>query len=501
MKLDKQDIVSIYNRIKNLAFLAFNAREFNKCLNYIEISAAIASKFSWTFKDDDYEELIKQLSKCIIKPVENYTSNINRYVFFDSFSYDNKGLSQQYIRALISQSVNFLYITESSAHNYYSVQIFTEITKYEKADIFEVPRDIPKLKKIEIIFEQIISYGASKIFMHLSPNAVCPLVAISALPNTIIKYQINLTDHAFWLGTKCLDYSFEFRPYGCTISQKKRGIDASRILLLPFYPIASEIEFNGFPKECKGKVIIFSGGAYPKILSEDQLFLNLVKQLLNRNKDAIFLYAGSGDSIQIEKFIRNNDLSKRFILLGNRSDINEVFKNCDIYMSTYPLGGGLMAQFAAMNGKPIISYSTIDKIHSWPEETISQWKKIKITYTNIDEFLSFSQLLISDKKYRTSIGEEFRECVISIESFNKTFIQTIMENSNQIPYENEEINVNFLFNNQINVENVNNELKIFILKSFKLWTIKISPKIFFWAIIYLFRTGFWAKVFRRLKIL
>jgi len=500
MKLHKQDIVGIYNKLKRRAFLAFDAGDYNKCLNYIEISAKIASRFSWIFKDDDYEKLIKEMSECILKPVENYISDENRYVFYDSFSYDNRGLTQQYIRALMSQGANFLYITESSTRNNYSHQIFSEITKYEKADIYEVPRDVPKRKKIEIIFEQIVSFRPSKLLMHLSPNAVCPLVAISALPKTIIKYQINLTDHAFWLGAKSLDYSLEFRPYGCTISQKERGINATQILLLPFYPIASEIEFKGFPEECKNKVVIFSGGAYPKILGEDNLFLNLVKQLLLANNNAIFLYAGSGDPLQIEKFISSNGLSKRFILLGNRSDINEVFKNCDIYMSTYPLGGGLMAQFAAMNGKPIIAYSTLDKKHSWTEETIGQWKKVKITHTNIDEFLSMAHRLISDKENRVSIGEELKECVISIENFNKTFNQTINKNSNQIPYEIEKNNVDYLLKHQIDIENVNNELKISLLKSLKLGILAVSPKISLWTFIYLFSADFRIKVSRRLNI-
>ena len=178
MKLHKQDIVGIYNKLKRRAFLAFDAGDYNKCLNYIEISAKIASRFSWIFKDDDYEKLIKEMSECILKPVENYISDENRYVFYDSFSYDNRGLTQQYIRALMSQGANFLYITESSTRNNYSHQIFSEITKYEKADIYEVPRDVPKRKKIEIIFEQIVSFRPSKLLMHLSPNAVCPLVAI-----------------------------------------------------------------------------------------------------------------------------------------------------------------------------------------------------------------------------------------------------------------------------------------------------------------------------------
>jgi hypothetical protein len=500
MKLDKQDIIGVYNKLKNRAIKAYELRNYDKCLKYIEISAYIAFRFSWIYKDDVLESLIIGMSKLLLKPVENYMPSVNRYVFYDSFSYDNRGLTQQYIRTLISQGVDFMYITESSKRNNYSNQIFSEITEYKKAEIFEISQDVSRKDRIGIIYQQITSYNPSRLLMHLSPNAVCPLVAMYALPQGITKYQINLTDHAYWLGAGCLDYSLEFRPYGCSISITERRIDEKKVLLLPYYPITTETMFQGFPKECDGKVIIFSGGAYPKILGDNNRFMDLVKQMLLANSEAIFLYAGSGDSIQIDKFITDNGLEKRFLLLGHRSDINEVFRHCDIYMSTYPLGGGLMAQFAAINGKPIISYSTIDKISSWPEETICQLKKMNITRINIDDFLTEAHQLVSNPNYRITYGETLKECVISEDKFIRTYEQTIRNNVNRIPYELQDVNVNNIFMQNIDIENVNNEFKIYLLKSLKLGTLKVSPKILFWAFSYLFSDNFRIKAIRRLNI-
>jgi hypothetical protein len=499
MLLEKKDIIGIYNKLKRCAFRAYDNGSYDKCLKYINISAYTAYKFSWFYKDDDFENLLKKISKSLLKPNDSYLAEKNRYIFYDSFSYDNRGLTQQYVRALMNLGVHFLYITESSNKSSYSQNIFSEITEYDKGEIFEVPKDVKQTEKTEIIYKQIVAYKPSKLLMHLAPNAVSPLVAFYSLPKGIIKYQINLTDHAFWLGTKCLDYSLEFRPYGCAISRNQRNIAKERILLLPFYPIVSKTEFQGFPKECEGKVIVFSGGAYLKILGENNFFLNLVKQLLQANTQAIFLFAGYGDSLQIEKFISDNGLEMRFILLGHRTDINEVFKHCDIYLSTYPLGGGLMAQFAAINSKPIISYSTIDKVSSWPEETVCQFKKIKITSTNLNDFFLEAHKLISDSDYRILSGELLNECIVSIDKFNVTFQQTIKNNTNQIPFDVVEINTDLIYQHSIDIESRNNEFKIYLFKKLKYKILLISPKIFFWFFTFVFTKSFRLKLNRKLR--
>ena len=40
-----------------------------------------------------------------------------------------------------------------------------------------------------------------------------------------------------------------------------------------------------------------------------------------------------------------------------RKDISQLFRNCDIYYGTYPLSGGLMCQYAAAFGNPILAYA------------------------------------------------------------------------------------------------------------------------------------------------
>ena len=55
----------------------------------------------------------------------------------------------------------------------------------------------------------------------------------------------------FWLGAKAIDYVLEFRQFGVSVSQQRRGIISQQQLLVPFYPIIDNNPFQGFPKEFK----------------------------------------------------------------------------------------------------------------------------------------------------------------------------------------------------------------------------------------------------------
>ena len=41
------------------------------------------------------------------------------------------------------------------------------------------------------------------------------------------RYQVNLTDHAFWLGTYAFDYCLEFLDFGAIVSREYRHIPPS----------------------------------------------------------------------------------------------------------------------------------------------------------------------------------------------------------------------------------------------------------------------------------
>ena len=244
-----------------------------------------------------------------------------------------------------------------------------------------------------------------------------PLIAFSALPE-IAKYNINLTDHAFWLGSGIFDRNIEFRDFGWTISLEKRRFAMSQLFMLPYYPILNETPFEGFPAEVPAdSVKIFSGGSYYKVYGGKGLYFDLVKRTLDENPDAVLLYAGDGDARIFREFIRNNGFQRRVFLLGSRRDIHAVFRACDIYMGTYPIGGGLMSQYAAVNGKPILAYASEECPSAFVETVVCHKTRLKITHTDVESFARHARALCSDPALRTEEGNRLKQCITSPDEF------------------------------------------------------------------------------------
>ena len=126
------------------------------------------------------------------------------------------------------------------------------------------------------------------------------------------------------------------------------------------------------------------------------------------------------------------ELQGRFIPIGQRYDIFECYKHSDIYLSTYPHGGGLMAQFAAHAGLPMLALSnptSSGKI----EEMVCQKHEEVITFDNMDTLIAEATRLINDEAYRKTRGQAMRDCVISVEEFNRCFKESVISGKTQYP--------------------------------------------------------------------
>lgn len=75
------------------------------------------------------------------------------------------------------------------------------------------------------------------------------------------------------------------------------------------------------------------------------LYYKIIDFLLNEFDDLKFIYAGDGDRTEINKIIEK--YPNRAILINERPDFFRLFKNCTLYVNTYPMFGGLMMRYAA----------------------------------------------------------------------------------------------------------------------------------------------------------
>lgn len=444
----RNELDGIYNRIVASAYKAFCKGEIEKSLKRIQLAGFFEYNINIFYSDKRLSSLMRLISKKIHKEKENFIPNANLILFYDSYGLDNKGLSQQYLDAILfNKKVELIYVVENSLTDR-SRNIKGFLTG-RGVEIIELG-NVEILDKVKTLYDIIIRYKPAKSFFHLTPSTPIPIVGFYPFPQ-IVKYQINITDHAFWLGGgDFFDYSFEFRSYGCQVSIEKRFFTKNQIRLLPYYPWIEKEVFEGFPVDVRGKIVLFSGSSIYKIIDENDTFFHIIRQLLEDNPNTIMFFAGDGDSSHLKKLINEYKLNGRFFVIGVRHDISEVFKHCDIYIGTYPLAGGLMTQYAAMHGKPILAYKT----HVIEELLTCSNNNFTYVFDNIDQLKEEARKLINDRDYRNTKGAEFKKMVSNQELFRESFLG-LMKNGFASQYSNVKIDYNQICNNYVDLLNNN----------------------------------------------
>jgi hypothetical protein len=271
----------------------------------------------------------------------------------------------------------------------------------------------------------------------------------------------------------------EFRDYGATISYEKRGFQKSQLIINQFYPIVTNSKFKGFPKECENKIILFSGGNYDKIYGENGKFMFMMKEVLEQNPNAVILFAGTGiNKNPLKKFVKKNGLGNRLLLLGERKDIDKVFENCDIYLNTYPTSGGLMSQYAAYFGKPIVSFSPFDKSNKIEKFIfVNSNQEVKLTFQELEEFYSQIHKLVNDIQYRQGIGNKIKNAFTTKENFDER-VKEALTNSIPSNFHTEKIEYEKIFDQNLQLHNfMSIDLGLYLFKRYKFKSYIIFPKI------------------------
>lgn len=416
-----KDVLAIYRQLRKISYELAEKHNWNKAASYLSSAAKWAYQFNFIYSDSEADALIKRISDAQIKQVNVNQPIDNRYVLIDSFCFDNRGLTQQYLRAMIQNEVEILYICTAKTIDSGS-DILNELSKYPKArTLLFVGDSINMIEMGRGIVEEISRYAPPHIFLHIAPWDITALLACSAVSGSTI-YNINLTDHAFWLGSSLLDYNIEFRPYGMTVSLEKRGLKPEQLLQQPFYPVAPiSHPFRGFPKMPDNAVIVFTGGALYKILGKNDVFFHMMEAVLSIAPNVYILVAGFDSSAVFDEKCSKINGKDRVLQIGVRDDIDAVFQECDIYLSTYPVSGGLMCQYAAKYKKPILAYRDIDDRENAVEEMVNHFSNGCSSYTDLSLFLDYARKLILDKRFRQDEGNAIHKGLMTAEAFSASF--------------------------------------------------------------------------------
>lgn len=436
LRLSLNDIKNAYRGVKAHAIRAYKDGDYERSMHYVRHCATIAQQFNWIYADDELEDLLKEIStKIITSSSLPYIPVENKVVLYDDFCVSFV-LVLQYIEALVQAGKDVLYMTVAQQSGRFSSIISTIEKNYPQVKIVIIPNS-NRVELAKKIHREILAFQPEKVLFHIFAHSVC-IPAVCALPSRIDTYIINLADQTFWLGAKAIKYVLEFRQFGVSVSQQRRGIKPHQQLLIPFYPIVDNNPFQGFPKECteEGKVLIFSGGDIYKVLDEKRMYWHLVKRVLDTFPEVVFLFATKIDGIGMEflkSFIHENNYEGRFVYTKFRPDINEVLAHVDIFMGTCPVCGSLMSQLAARNATPILQYYYPGTPDDETEQAICINEQFPISFDNEDAFMREAEKLIRNADYRTQQGKRLQRAMITENQFNELVKNTLATNKTQIP--------------------------------------------------------------------
>lgn len=438
MALTEDFIKQTYSALKNRANIELSHGRIHKCMINIHLAAFTSYSFFLNYNDEELEAIVRKASCCINKTF-NYKADENRCVFLDSLARFRGGLTVQYLNAIIAAGWEVLYITpqDMSAPQHYELNSY--LNSLNAVSILQIPVNVRGRKRLQFIYNAIIDYAPSRLYEHFNTyDAYFSTVAYS-VPNTITKFAINIADHASSLGYSSGDYSFEFRQLGCSIASKFRGRKKSSMFLLPFYPVIDNKPFKGLPECCQGKKIVLSGGAFWKIIDANDTFFKLVSKMLEENKDTILLYPGAENPDMVKQKIVQYGLTDKFILLGWRDDISELYRHSDVFLNTYPHGGGTMSQYAAHLHVPILSFRPEGECQNPVECFVCQVEDTKVSSIGESEFLEEAHKLLSDVSYRKEKADKVYDCVLGIGRFNSYFKSISENHTNIIPFDIEDV--------------------------------------------------------------
>lgn len=403
--------MTIENHLEKLGTLIVKLIENNKIEQAITVSKLLA--YNYYDYNQKYTDTILENNLIVIREKiltrQEYIPNKKCVLFYDGFGLDLRGWAASYMRAFSKLNYFVVYICPQSSQ-YKIPHIVSEL---DQSNIIIYIEDrlnnIDKIQKINNIFEK---YRPGTAFFYTKPDDVDAAIAFSN-NESATRFQIDLTDHAYWIGVNAFDYIIDGREMGASIAYYERKISRDKIIKLDCVPYINKDKYDDkLPFDIYKEQYVFTGGALYKTLGDSELlYYKTINDILCRYPKIKFLYAGSGDETEIKKII--SKYPQRAFLIPERPDFYDLIKNCVLYINSYPMFGGLMMRYAALAGKIPITL----KHDNDSDGILFNQSELGIEYDNYRDYMNEIYNLLEDDNYRKQKEKLVSDSVMSEEDF------------------------------------------------------------------------------------
>ncbi len=472
--INEEYVYKVVSKIKKDISKCLLHQKLENALTLVSLCARVLYTTAIYYKDDDLESAMQQVALSLwgdfSENRDEYKCNGDVILFYDGFGLNERGLAQIYLDALCKEK-KVVYVTYSDRKDLIP-DIEQIVARYNGELRYIRRKNQSFIKQTKELINIIDSFCPEGFFYYSTPDDVVGTQILYIYAGLIKRYFINLTDHSFWIGVGALDKCIEFREYGARVSHEYRDIPKEKITIVPMYPkIHEEREFLGFPFEKRAdQKVFFSGGALYKTLGGANKYYEIVDHILEVHQDTIFWYAGSGDDSQMQLLM--NKYPNRVFLSAERSDLFQILERCEFYLSTYPISGGLMFQYAALAGcVPVTLKKDEDS-----EGFLIKQETLGIEFN--DTYLLYEEVnrLLDDCDYHKQRSVIMKKSVVTEDAFEKEVKQLFEETSDDWIFPiYEHIDTESFRNEYLNRLTKNDLDRIFVAKKYRKVTLTRYP--------------------------
>lgn len=417
MKVTKEKVLSDYNRLVVLAEKLFAKKRYEDCLSVVKTAAFLMYNFNLIYADERLENLLHKCGDFFVSQLPQSTA-VKTVLFYDWWILETRGLSTIYIKGLLQNGYKVIVVTLEQ--NRAGADWLYKLLGGNGAIEYFNLKDSYK-KQLETLSGIYKTHLPKTAFFHTMPDDVAGCVFFTKLPCE--RFLVNLTDHAFWLGSTCVDYSIEFRDYGYTVSKNHRHIPEEKLIMLPYYPVHKLIPASDMQDFfTTHKNLVVSGGSLYKIAGSP-VFLEIVSHILNAQNDSTFAFIGGGNPSIINQFIKENSLENRCFYFTERPDFEDFIRHAKFYLCTYPINGALMSQLAVVNKKLPLCYNPgndgITRDADMESLFVDTGHNPKLSFNTLNQINAEIDHLFADEKYLKQQEDKLNGMVLSEEDFNQ----------------------------------------------------------------------------------
>ena len=401
-------------------------KNYEVALTAARTLSGIYYNYNQIYTDKEIEDELLEIRDVILEK-KPYKTDKNCVFFYDGFGLDLRGWAASYMRGLTSQGYFVVYTCPKSKEGKIP-HIISELNPHNSKVIYldDKSKLVDVTKNIDSIFKK---YKPRVAFFYTTPHDVAASIAFSNNASTV-KFQIDLTDHAYWIGTNALDYILESREMGASLAIYERNIDADKIIKLDGVPYINRDKCEEcLPFDIHNEEYIFTGGSLYKTLGDSELlYYRTIRYILCKYDHIKFLYAGVGDDTEIKKLI--NEFPERVYLINERSDFFELIKNCVIYVNSYPMFGGLMMRYAALANKVPITL----KHGNDADGILINQAQLGIEFDDYQDYIDEIDKLLTNVEYRKKKEKLVADSTLTEKSFSDNLKTLIDDQKTQFSF-------------------------------------------------------------------